>query len=372
MTIRPTFLCLALFGCASAYGNRPVVRLSPLPTLITAAPATVGMAPDLGARLDSIVAIGIGQGAAPGVALAVGRWGRLVHLRAYGRIDTGTVAPLITDSTLFDMASLTKVVATTTAAMILEDEGRLNLNATGHSYLPDLDDTAKARITVRMILTHSGGFEAFAPLLRGHRGRADYLHEINARPLAYVPGDSTVYSDWDFVLAGLIIERITGMPLDQFVANRVWQPLHMGDTGFNPLAPTGIPADSACTAAFRADNPLLNRIAVTEMDTAYRHIHVHGIVHDENACALGGVAGHAGLFSSARDVAVFCQMLLNGGQYGGVRFINAETIARWTSRQARASSRAIGWDTPSDHSSAGRYFSPRSFGHTGFTGTSIW
>jgi CubicO group peptidase (beta-lactamase class C family) len=330
------------------------------------------MARDLGARLDSIVAVAISQGAAPGVALAVGRYGRLIHMRAYGRIDTGTVAPIVTDSTLFDMASLTKVVATTTAAMILEDEGKLNLDAPVHSYLPELNDTAKAKITVRMILTHNAGFEAFAPLWREHHGRVDYLNQINTRPLAYAPGDTTIYSDWDFILAGLIIERITGMSLDQFVATRVWQPLHMGDTGFNPLSSDLLPADSACTAAFRADQPLLDRIAFTEMDTAYRHIHVHGIVHDENACALGGVAGHAGLFSSARDVAVFCQMLLNGGEYNGVRLIKAETIARWTARQGGKSSRALGWDTPSDRSSAGDYFSPRSFGHTGFTGTSIW
>jgi serine-type D-Ala-D-Ala carboxypeptidase len=363
--------CAFLAGCATASANRPV-RLTPVPVLVRADPRNVGMAGDLGARLDSIVAVAISQGAAPGVALAVGRYGRLVHIRAYGRIDTGTVAPIVTDSTLFDMASLTKVVATTTAAMILEDEGKLNLDAPVHSYLPELNDAAKAKITVRMILTHSGGFEAFAPLWREHRGRTDYLNQINTRPLAYAPGDTTIYSDWDFILAGLIIERITGMPLDQFVATRVWQPLHMGDTGFNPLASAPLPADSACTAAFRADQPLLDRIAFTEMDTAYRHIHVHGIVHDENACALGGVAGHAGLFSSARDVAVFCQMLLNGGEYNGVRLIKAETIARWTARQGGKSSRALGWDTPSDRSSAGDYFSPRSFGHTGFTGTSIW
>jgi CubicO group peptidase (beta-lactamase class C family) len=372
MKLDPLIACCALLaGCATASANRPL-RLPPTPALIRADPRSVGMAGDLGARLDSIVAAGIGQGAAPGVALAVGRYSRLVHLRAYGRIDTGTVAPTVTDSTLFDMASLTKVVATTTAAMILEDEGRLNLDAPVRTYLPELSDTAKAKITVRMILTHSGGFEAFAPLWREHRGRADYLNQINARPLAYAPGDTTIYSDWDFILAGLIIERITGTSLDQFVATRVWQPLHMGDTGFNPLSSGPLPADSACTAAFRADHPLLTRIAVTEMDTAYRHVHVHGIVHDENACALGGVAGHAGLFSSARDVAVFCQMLLNGGEYGGVRLIRPETIARWTARQNRTSSRAVGWDTPSDRSSAGQYYSPRSFGHTGFTGTSIW
>jgi CubicO group peptidase (beta-lactamase class C family) len=330
------------------------------------------MSRDLNARLDSIVTTGIAQGAAPGVALAVGRYGRLVHLRGYGRIDVAPDAPAITDSTMFDMASLTKVVATTTAAMILEDEGKLNLDAPVRTYLPEITDSAKAGITVRMIITHSGGFEAFATLWREHRGRADYLAQINARPLAYTPGDSTIYSDWDFVLMGLIIERITGMPLDQFVASRVWQPLGMHDTGFNPLASGPMPADSDCTAAFRADNPLLARIAMTEIDTAYRHTHIHGIVHDENACALGGVAGHAGLFSSARDVAVFCQMLLNGGHYGAANLIQPTTVARWTARQSNKSSRALGWDTPSDHSSAGKYFSPRSFGHTGFTGTSIW
>jgi CubicO group peptidase (beta-lactamase class C family) len=349
-----------------------MVRITPVSALTPADPASVGMAHDVGARLDSIVSVAMAEGAAPGVAVAVGRWGRLVHLRSYGRIDVAPDAPAVTDSTMFDMASLTKVVATTTASMILEDEGKLNLDAPVHYYLPELNDSAKAGITVRMILTHSGGFEAFATLWRDYRGRTAYLEQINARPLAYTPGDSTIYSDWDFVLMGLIIERITGMPLDQFVASRVWEPLHLHDTGFNPLATGPLPADSSCTAAFRPDHPLLSRIAMTEIDTAYRHIHVHGIVHDENACALGGVAGHAGLFSSARDVAVFCQMLLNGGQYGGVSLIEPATIARWTARQKRGSSRALGWDTPSGHSSAGRYFSARSFGHTGFTGTSIW
>ena len=228
-------------GCATTSVNRRAVRLSPVAKLTPAKPATVGMAPDLGARLDSIVAVAIKEGAAPGVALVVGRWGRLVHLRGYGRIDVAPDAAPVTDSTMFDMASLTKVVATTTAAMILEDQGRLNLDAPIRSYLPEIDDSAKAGITVRMILTHSGGFEAFAPLWREYRGRAEYLKQINARPLAYVPGDSVIYSDWDFVLAGLIIERITGMSLDQFLATAVWQPLGMRDTGFNPLASVAIP-----------------------------------------------------------------------------------------------------------------------------------
>lgn len=377
--IRTILLGALVAGCASGATDRTGVRLPPVtiaaPKTRAAAPSdlfSAGMDPGLNARLDSIVALGIAQGAAPGVALAVGRRGGVVHLRGYGRIDLGTNAPAVSDSTLFDMASLTKVVATTTAAMILEDEGKLDLDAPVRTYVPELNAPDKSGITVRMILTHSGGFEAFAALWRDNRGRAAYLRQINARPLAYTPGDSVIYSDWDFVLAGLIIERITGMPLDQFLRERVWQPLRMQDTRFNPLASAPIPEGSDCTVAFRADHPLLSRIAMTELDTVYRHTHVHGVVHDENACALGGVAGHAGLFSSARDLAVFCQMLLNDGEYGGARLIQPSTVGRWTARQTRRSSRALGWDTPTPHSSAGRYFSPRSFGHTGFTGTSIW
>src|SRR5256714_8185341 len=164
-TARHLSYCLLLAGCATTSATRSL-RLPPTPVLLRADPRSVGMARDLGARLDSIIAVGIAQGAAPGVALAVGRFGRLVHLRAYGRIDTGSVAPIVTDSTLFDMASLTKVVATTTAAMILEDEDKLDLDAPVRSCLPELDYTAKSPITVRMILPHSGGFEAFAPPCR--------------------------------------------------------------------------------------------------------------------------------------------------------------------------------------------------------------
>src|SRR5690242_13031351 len=360
-------LCVALAGCAPP---RPVFRITPVTTLVRAEPRAVNFAPDLNHRLDSIVAVAMSQGAAPGVALAVGRYGRIVHMKAYGNIDNTPDSPPVTDSTMFDMASLTKVVATTTAAMMLEDEGKLNLDLPVSVYIPELNDSAKSKITVRQILTHSGGFEAFATLWRDYKGRAEYLQQINARPLAYNPGDTTIYSDWDFILMGMIVERITGMPLDQFTATRIWQPLGMHDTGFNPLG--AVPPDSTCTAAFAPTNPLLNRIAVTEMDTAYRHIKVHGIVHDENACALGGVAGHAGLFSSVRDAALFSQMMLNGGQYNGVQLIQPATVARWTARQSNKSSRALGWDTPNGNSSAGHYFSPRSFGHTGFTGTSIW
>ena len=330
-------------------------RIAATDALVPASPLTVGFDPDLTSRMDSIVRVGLEQGAAPGAALAVGRFGRLVHLKAYGAIDYAAGSPAVDPTTLFDLASLTKVVATTTAAMILEEEGKLDLSRTVQSYLPEFSAPDKAGITVRMLLTHRGGLEAFAPLWKEWRGRADYLAQINARPLANPPGTKVVYSDWDFVLLGMIIERITGTTLDAFTAARVFGPLGMSSTRFAPDT---------------NDAALMRHVALTALDTLRGQI--HGTVHDPNAWALGGVAGHAGLFGSARDLAVFVQMLLNGGTYAGTRIVKPTTIARWTSGQDVGSSRALGWDTPSAVSSAGRFFSPRSFGHTGYTGTSIW
>jgi CubicO group peptidase (beta-lactamase class C family) len=172
-------------------------------------------------------------------------------------------------------------------------------------------------------------------------------------PLAHAPGERALYTDWNMVLLQLVIERITGQTLDRFLASRLFEPLGMRDTQYNPPA------------------ALKPRIAPTEIED-FRGGQVWGEVHDETAWVLGGVSGNAGLFSSARDLAVFAQMLLNGGVYGTTRFLRPETIARWTARQRPDASRALGWDTPSPGSSAGRYFSARSFGHTGFTGTSIW
>lgn len=307
----------------------------------------------LPAMLDSVMAVGIAERAAPGGSIAVGRYGQQVLTRGYGRTDWTTEAPLVDDRTIYDLASLTKVVVTTTAAMILEEEGRLHLDRTVASYLPELDDSAKAPITVRMLLTHRGGLEAYAQLFSTLKGRDAYLEAINLRPLRYAPGERSVYSDWDLILLQLVIERITGESLDAFARRRITEPLGMSDSYFNP------------------DSSLCTRIAPTELQTSTGKL-IHGVVHDENARAIGGVSGHAGFFSSARDLSIFAQMMLNGGHYGSTRILRPTTVARWTSRQDADTSRALGWDTPSGRSSAGRFFSPRSFGHTGFTGTSIW
>lgn len=304
-------------------------------------------------QLDSILTAAIADSAASGIAVAVGRYGRLVHLKGYGRTDWPQNATSVGEHTIWDLASLTKVVATTSVAMRLEQDSVLDLDRTVASYLPEFSDSAKAAITVRMLLTHTGGLEAGAPLHRQFRGREQYLQQINERPLRYAPGTRTVYSDWDLILLQLVIERVMGKPLDVVADEQVFRPLGMRDTRYRP------------------DAALRPRIAATEM-AADRGGQIWGDVHDPNAWALGGVAGHAGLFSTLQDLSVFAQMLLNGGEYNGIRLLKPATIARWTAPQVRGSSRALGWDTPSGKSSAGRFFGPRSFGHTGYTGTSLW
>lgn len=343
-------LCGTLAACAP---TRPTIEQElPPEELVLAEPAAVGMRSALGAQLDSIMHRATADSAAPGAALAVGRRGRLVHLKGYGATDWRDGAPAVTERTMYDLASLTKVVATTTAAMILEEEGRLDLSRPVAEVLPAFDDSSKAAITPYMLLTHTSGMTT-RMLYQEAKGREEYLDIIGEFPLQSPPGTRTSYSDWNMIVLQLVVEEIAGMPLDRFLEQRVFGPLDMTDTGFRP------------------DSALLDRIAPTEIQE-WRGGKLHGVVHDENAWALGGVAGHAGLFSSARDLAVFAQMMLNGGIYDGVRILRPETIARWTARQGPNASRALGWDTPSRRSSAGDYFSAWSFGHTGFTGTSIW
>ena len=355
MRILTAAVALLAVACSTPSSRIPIpVRMPTLPTLARTSPSDAGMRNDLNATLDSIMTVAIADTAAPGGVLAVGRHGRLVHMKGYGLLDTARTSAPVDENSIYDMASLTKVISTTMAAMILEEQGLLDLDRTVVSYLPEFNAPEKAAITVRMLITHQGGLEAFAALYRDTKGREEYLAKINERPLRSPPGTTTVYSDWDLILLQLIIERITGQMLDRFTTDRIFAPLGMTSTMYNP--------DSTVFFA---------RIAPTEIDSARGGL-VRGKVHDENANAMGGVSGHAGLFSTAPDLTIFAQMMLNGGVYNGVRIVKQETIARWTAPQSRTSSRALGWDTPSKGSSAGKFFSPRSFGHTGFTGTSIW
>ena len=354
LTVALTPLACATSARRSGAALRASAAVAAAPrALVRSRPATVGFSDALVSRLDSIIAAAIADRATPGATIAVARRGQLVMLKGYGRTDWAPGAPAANDSTMYDMASLTKVVAATTAAMILEEEGKLDIDRTVASYLSEYDVPDKRAITVRMLLTHASGIRSNHPLWREAKGREAYFAGMAKHPLESVPGTQVVYTDWNMVLLQFIIERITGQTLDQFLEGRVFGPLGLRDTRYNPPA------------------SLKPRVAPTETED-FRGGQVWGEVHDETAWVLGGVSGNAGLFSSSRDLAVFMQMLMNGGSYGGTRILRPTTIARWTARQRPDASRALGWDTPSPNSSAGRYFSLRSFGHTGFTGTSVW
>jgi beta-N-acetylhexosaminidase len=306
-------------------------------------------------EVDQLLDDFVEKGAFPGGVVAIGHRGALVHLHPFGRLSYDEDAPLVESDTIYDLASLTKVVATTTMAMILVDEGRLDLDEKVQDFLPLFQGPGKDLVTVRHLLTHSSGVDWWAPLYKELKGPEAYLQRIQAMDLVYEPGTDYKYSDLGMILLGEILARVAGQPLDEFVRERVFGPLAMTDTLYRP------------------GEDLLPRIAPTEFD-AWRGRMVRGEVHDENAFALGGVAPHAGLFSTAGDLSRFAQMLLNGGVLEHHRIVSRDTVDLFTRKAgAGESTRALGWDTKSpEHSTAGSYFSPRSFGHTGFTGTSIW
>jgi len=320
-----------------------------------AAAETAGFTPAGLAALDALLDRYVESGAFPGGVIAVGRRDALVHLHPFGRLSYDEGAPPVAADTIYDLASLTKVVATTAMAMILFDEGRLDLDRPVQAYLTGFTGAGKQEVTVRHLLTHSSGTEGHLPLYLEIRGREAYVERIQRMDLVYEPGTKSVYSDFGIVLLGAILERIAGEPLDAFARRRVFEPLGMDDTTFRP------------------GPELLDRIAPTE-DDPWRDRVVHGEVHDENAAAMGGVAPHAGLFGTAGDLARFARMILQGGTFESRRIVSPATVDLFTHRAGIPDSdRALGWDTRSaEDSSAGELFSPDSYGHLGFTGTSLW
>ena len=295
----------------------------------------------------------------PGAVLAVGLRDTTL-ITAVGQYGDDDPRP-VGDSTVYDLASLTKVIGLTTAAMLLVAEGAIDLDSLVQHYLPEFTGTGKDAVTVRHLLTHTAGLEAWRPLHLETETRDEAIDSVMAATLQSVPGEVYVYSDFGAITLGLIVERVSGTSLDLFLEQRVLGPLGMEWTGYRPAS------------------EWLDRVAPTELDP-WRGRVVLGEVHDENAARLGGVAGHAGLFSTAPDLARFAHWILDAyhGRLSADRrpFLPAELVRGFTSRQPgpEGSTRALGWDTPSEtESSAGTMMSRRSsFGHTGFTGTSIW
>jgi beta-glucosidase-like glycosyl hydrolase/CubicO group peptidase (beta-lactamase class C family) len=318
--------------------------------------------------MDARIRRAVADSVTPGAALAVGRGNCLARLRGYGRTDWDPAAPEVTDSTIYDLASLTKPVATATAIMQLVEDGRLALDAPVSRYLPGWRGGEKDRITVGQLLLHRGGLPPFRDWWREREGQEAYRRALSALEPVVPPGDTTVYSDLGYMALGLVAAEVAGAPLDRYLARSVYGPLGLSDTGYRP------------------PESLRPRVAPTEVDTVYRGTHVHGEVHDENAHAMGGVAGHAGLFSSARDMARLARFLLNGGWGGGrtltedpgwlygpaglVRILGAGTVREFTSPSRADPDRAPGWRT--DATGPAAPFGAGAFGHTGFTGTSLW
>ena len=316
------------------------------------APTAVGMSAARLETIDRVVQRGLDAGGYPGAAVVVGRKGATVWQKGFGHLGWTSDSPaVLPDQTIYDLASLTKVIGTTTAAMILFDEGKLVLDEKVTHYLPAFSGGEKDLVTVRELLEHRSGLPAGRDLWRHAHSPEEARQLVLDTPLEYHPGHGQVYSDLGADILGWVVEAAAGMPLDRFLADRVFTPLGMHDTGFRP-------SDS-----------LVYRIAPTEVSPP-RGYPVRGEVHDENAFALGGVAGHAGLFGTASDLAVFAQMMLNGGTYDGVRIVGDSTVHLFTARAA--GDRALGWEVADGTHGAGRYLSGSAYGHTGFTGTSIW
>jgi beta-N-acetylhexosaminidase len=343
-----------LAGGAGVDAPRPPASAwPPARTLRRGVAAAAGMDAAKLARVDDIVQKGVEDGVYPGAALAIGRHGVLVRMRGYGHLYGEPGSPRATDTSLYDLASLTKVVATTAAAMAMVDEGRLSLDAPVHRYVSGFHGGDRGDVTIRHLLTHTAGLPPGADLYSESSSPATALQRVLKEPLVYTPGTKMVYSDFSMVLLQAAIEHQAGEPLDRYLAHRVWAPLGMTGTMYLP--------------------PLLERrrTAPGALRTERQYV-VRGVVHDGNAFRLGGVAGHAGLFSTARDLAVYAQTLLSGGAYGPRRVFSRGVVARFTADQGLPGHRGLGWDKPAAKSSAGALFSSHSWGHTGFTGTEVW
>jgi CubicO group peptidase (beta-lactamase class C family) len=303
----------------------------------------------------------IADKAFPGATLAVGYKDK-VSLDAFGKLSYEAKSAQVNLRTMYDVASLTKVIVTTTLVEKLVEgdfKSPLLLDVPIERYLPEWatgpQPEWRHRVTVRFLLTHTSGLPPFKEYWRTSKSKQDTLRMIFAEPLEYQPGTKVVYSDLGIILMGEIIERLTGRTLDDLAQQYIFGPLGMHDSRYKP------------------PKKLWPLIAPTEFDARFRHRLIQGEVHDENAYAMGGVSGHAGVFSTAPDLAAFCQMLLNGGVYAHQRILKRATIAQFTAPEPLANgTRTLGWVVPTEGSSSGHYFSPHSYGHTGFTGTSIW
>lgn len=357
----------ALFGGSEISGRLPIeipgmyemnhgITL-PHTTLRHDEPEVVGLSRDSLQKVSTIMNDAVFDSTFPGGVVAVVKDGVIAYQQGFG-YHTYKKLKAVKENAIYDLASLTKVTATTPAIMKLVDEGKLSLDDKVGKYIPAFRQGDKSQVTIRNLLLHNSGLPAFRLYIDKLKTEQKILHAVKTEPLIYEPGQKYEYSDLGFILLGEIIEKVSNMSMDKFIHRTFHYPLGMSNTFFNPQ---------------RYSRWVTNRIPPAEIDTTWRMQTVQGEVHDERAFYLDGVAGHAGLFSTAGDLAVYCQMLLNGGSYGGKQYLEAKTVERFTERQSPQVNRGYGFDRKSEgFSTAGSLTSDKTFGHTGFTGTSFW
>jgi CubicO group peptidase (beta-lactamase class C family) len=310
-------------------------------------------------RAFGVLQAGIAQRAFPGAAVGITHHGKLIAHKGLGHFTYDPNSPAVLAETIYDLASVTKAVATSTACMILHERGQLKLGQQLAELLPEFSaanssykDPRRSQVTLLMLLAHSSGLPAYIKLFQTAHSKAELLAQALQVPLAADPGSRAEYSDIGFILLGEVIQKLSGQPLDQFCHSEIFAKLGLSDITFNP--PVSL-------------KPL---IPPTEDDRTFRKRLIQGEVNDENASVLGGVAGHAGCFASALDVSDFAHCLL----LGGTPLVKSSTLEIFTRREEfpPGTSRTLGWDTPSQPSQSGKYFSARAYGHLGYTGTSLW
>jgi len=349
-----------------------VVAQSVLGQLPLARPEYVSVSSARLAQIDAAINAEIAQHHLPGAVVLVGRKGRIIWDESYGSRAVEPAREAMTVDTIFDLASLTKVVATATSIMILVERGKLRLGDPVSLYIPELKGEGRETITIEQLLTHRSGYAPDFDLRDRWTGYDEAIKRLIKEPLRNPPGTRFTYSDIGFIALGEVVKRVSGMPLDQFAKQNIFQPLRMHDTGFRPGA--ALRARIAPTENRRGQLSYLGDSPVNM--GAEGDVWLRGQVHDPTSYRMNGVAGHAGLFSTAKDLAIYCQMILNGGQYKGARVLSPLSVAEMTRPRLvsnTGNTRGLGWDINTNFSSnRGELFPLGSFGHTGFTGTSIW
>ncbi len=320
-------------------------------------PEEVGVSVERLKRLDDVIQASIAEEETPGAVVVVARKGRVICRKAFGyRSKEEELAEPLSIDSIFDLASLTKVIATATSVMVLVEEGKLTLGDPVADHIPEFGRRGKKKVTIGHLLTHYSGLRPILDLSPAWKGHEKAIQLACRERLVRPAGKAFVYSDINYILLGEVVHRVSGSPLEEFAVQRVFAPLGMSDTGFNP------------------EGEKLGRVVPTERkkNGELRK----GEVHDPRAFRMGGVAGHAGLFSTVDDIAVWAQMILNGGVYGGVRVLSPLGVLKMTTPQNPVGGddwRGIGFDIDTRFSSTrGDLFPVGSFGHTGFTGTSVW